>query len=217
MAVAPVELTVSVGAPVIVQPTGEVQTVPVPESVLPLPPVARVPVNPVQVMLMTEVLTPAAHVQVTAPDKAVKNTVSAAPGTVCPPAPPSVNAHFVPAVASQVAVPPTQYLAAIYFPLYLCGDSDNIPAGVCRVVNAAYVDHFIDGSSCRQRCTDHGICAIPSNRPACAVVQDAQDQLVAVYRRSNGRSNCQSLRLCGQVILINSGNIRRQCSRRCGC
>jgi hypothetical protein len=78
---AAVELAVSVGAPVIVQVTGEVQRVVVPASVLELPPVARVPVKPVQLMLRTVGLV-ADQVQVTAPDAAVKNTSSVAPGTV---------------------------------------------------------------------------------------------------------------------------------------
>ena len=116
IAVEPVELTVSVGAPVIVQVAGEFQTVPVPRRVLLLPAVARVPVKPVQLMLNTAVLAPTAHVTVTAPDKAVKNTVSAAPGTDCPPPPPSAYAHLLPALLSQFAVPPTQYLFAIMHP-----------------------------------------------------------------------------------------------------
>jgi hypothetical protein len=52
-------------------------------------------------------------VNVTAPEAASKNTSSAAVGTAEPPPPPEVVAHLVPAVASQVAVPPTQYLFAI--------------------------------------------------------------------------------------------------------
>ena len=52
-------------------------------------------------------------VTVLAPEAASKNTVSALVGTACPPAPPEVSAHLEPAVASQAAVPPTQYLFAI--------------------------------------------------------------------------------------------------------
>lgn len=113
MAVEPAELTVIVGAPVIVQLTGELQTVPVPARVFEFPAVARVPVKPVQLILRTVVLTPATHVTVTAPDAASKNTSSEAPGTDAPPAPPEVVAHLVPAVLFQLSVPPTQYLEAI--------------------------------------------------------------------------------------------------------
>jgi hypothetical protein len=69
---------------------------------------ARVPVNPAKVMLRQ-----AAEeiVQVTAPDAPSKNTSSEDVGTAWPPAPPEVNAHLVPAVPSQFAVPPTQYLS----------------------------------------------------------------------------------------------------------
>ena len=114
IAVEPVELTVIVGAPVIVQLTGEFHTNPVPASVLFCPAVARVPVKPVQLMLRTVGLA-AAHVTVTAPDRAVKNTASAGLGTPAPPGPPSVadqNAD----VLFQLAVPPTQYLFAIMRP-----------------------------------------------------------------------------------------------------
>ncbi len=52
---------------------------------------------------------------VTAPLLASKNTSSDVVGTACPPAPPEVKAHFVPAVASQLSEPPTQYLFAIIF------------------------------------------------------------------------------------------------------
>ena len=67
---------------------------------------ANVPVNPVKSKLAQ--LTPEVTVTVTAPEVAVKNTSSAAVGTAWPPAPPSVKAHLVPAVASHEAVPPTQ-------------------------------------------------------------------------------------------------------------
>ena len=72
---------------------------------------ANVPVNPVKSTDITVGVDP--RVTVPAPDDALKNTVSAAPGTVAPPVPPEVADHLVPAVASQVAVPPTQYLVAI--------------------------------------------------------------------------------------------------------
>lgn len=76
---------------------------------------ANVPVNPVQVMDCAPVL-PVEMVTVLAPDSAVKNTASADVGTLAPPAPPSVVAHLVPAVPSQAAVPPTQYLSAMFTP-----------------------------------------------------------------------------------------------------
>ena len=65
-----------------------------------------VPVNPVQVK--SKQVAVAEIVTVTAPDAASKNTLSALVGTACPPAPPDVSAHLVPAVASHEAVPPTQ-------------------------------------------------------------------------------------------------------------
>lgn len=65
-----------------------------------------VPVNPVHVRFRQ--LAAAVIVTVTVPEAAVKNTLSTLVGTVCPPAPPDVAAHLVPAVASQFAVPPTQ-------------------------------------------------------------------------------------------------------------
>lgn len=49
----------------------------------------------------------------TAPEAASKNTSSAEVGTAAPPAPPEVVAHFVPAVASHAAEPPTQYRSEI--------------------------------------------------------------------------------------------------------
>ena len=68
---------------------------------------AMVPVKPVQVMDLAPVLpVEMVHVPV---DAASKNTSSAEVGTASPPAPPEVNAHLVPAVPSQAAVPPTQY------------------------------------------------------------------------------------------------------------
>lgn len=82
-----------------------------------------VPVNPVQSRdLHRETAVPV--VTVTAPDSAVKNTRSPASGAEAPPAPPSVAAHFAPAVASQVAVPPTQYLSV---PAPPCTRGNHLP------------------------------------------------------------------------------------------
>ena len=64
------------------------------------------PVNPVA--LSVKHCCGPVTVTVTAPDAASKYTSSALVGTEAPPAPPDVAAHFVPAVASQIAVPPTQ-------------------------------------------------------------------------------------------------------------
>jgi hypothetical protein len=76
---------------------------------------ANVPVKPVQLIDFAPVL-PEAIVQVTAPDVASKNTSSADVGTLAPPAPPTVEAHLVPAVPSQDAVPPRQNLSAMFTP-----------------------------------------------------------------------------------------------------
>lgn len=81
-----------------------------PDTVMPAVPV-MVPVNPVQLMDFAPVL-PVAMVTVFTPDAESKNTSSADVGTEAPPAPPDVVAHLVPAVPSQFAVPPTQYLSA---------------------------------------------------------------------------------------------------------
>ena len=71
------------------------------------PPVpAKVPVNPVK--FKSRQFAAPVFVTVTAPEAAVKNTLSAEEGTASPPVPPSVNAHLVPAVESHAAVPPTQ-------------------------------------------------------------------------------------------------------------
>jgi hypothetical protein len=67
----------------------------------------KVPVNPVKFRFKQAPVTPEI-VTVTAPEAAVKNTLSALVGTAAPPAPPSVVAHFVPAVVFHVLVPPTQ-------------------------------------------------------------------------------------------------------------
>jgi hypothetical protein len=74
---------------------------------------ANVPVNPVQLMDLAPVL-PLEMVQVPE-DRFVKNTSSALVGTLAPPPPPDVVDHLVPAVPSQFAVPPTQYLSAISY------------------------------------------------------------------------------------------------------
>lgn len=72
----------------------------------------KVPVNPVQLIDRATV----EFDKVTVPvERLVKKTSSAAVGTDAPPAPPEVVAHLVPAVASHVADPPTQYLLAIFF------------------------------------------------------------------------------------------------------
>lgn len=81
-------------------------SVTLPETEIPSVP-ARVPVNPVQLMDLAPVL-PVAMVTTAAPEAASKYTSSADVGTVSPPGPPEVSAHFVPAVPSQFAVPPTQ-------------------------------------------------------------------------------------------------------------
>ena len=73
---------------------------------------AMVPVNPVKLSVFAPVF-PVEIVTVPAPDAASKNTSSAVVGTACPPAPPDVSDHLVPAVPSQAAVPPTQYRKAI--------------------------------------------------------------------------------------------------------
>jgi hypothetical protein len=80
-------------------------SVTLPATVIAAVPV-RVPANPVQLMLRAPVL-PVAIVQVPV-EAASKNTSSAVVGTEAPPAPPDVAAHLVPAVPSQLAVPPTQ-------------------------------------------------------------------------------------------------------------
>jgi len=76
---------------------------------------AIVPVKPVQLIDKAPVL-PVAIVTVPV-DATSKKTASAVVGTDAPPAPPDVVAHFVPAVPSQDAVPPTQYLSAILWRL----------------------------------------------------------------------------------------------------
>lgn len=99
----PVPMNCMVPAPVAVMPTTSVR---LPDKMIDAVKV-KPPVNPVQVMDLAPVL-PAAIVQVTAPELPSKNTSSADVGTAAPPAPPDVVAHFVPAVPSQEAVPPTQ-------------------------------------------------------------------------------------------------------------
>ena len=91
-----------------------VDKVTLPDTVIPAVPV-NVPVNPVQLMLLAPVF-PAAMVTVLAPESDVKKTSSADVGTDAPPAPPFVADHFVPAVPSQLAEPPTQYLSAMFKP-----------------------------------------------------------------------------------------------------
>jgi hypothetical protein len=72
---------------------------------------ANVPVNPVKVMFL-QIAEETVQVPVEA---ASKKTSSALVGTVSPPGPPDVADHLVPAVPSQFAVPPTQYLSAISY------------------------------------------------------------------------------------------------------
>ena len=67
---------------------------------------ANVPVNPVKFNDCAGLAT--VTVTVPEPDAASKNTSSVLVGTAAPPAPPDVVAHFVPAIASHDAVPPTQ-------------------------------------------------------------------------------------------------------------
>jgi hypothetical protein len=72
-----------------------------------------VPVNPVQFKLRHTLLLRLRET-LTVPDAALRNTSSAEVGTDAPPVPPDVVAHLVPAVPSHVAVPPTQYLSAMF-------------------------------------------------------------------------------------------------------
>lgn len=107
----PVPARVSVPLYVTVIPAAKVT---LPDTVMAVLP-AKVPVNPVQLMDLAPVL-PVAMVQVPV-DRLVKNTSSADVGTLAPPAPPDVVDHLVPAVPSQFAVPPTQYLSATVYTL----------------------------------------------------------------------------------------------------
>jgi hypothetical protein len=86
-----------------------------PDIVIGLNPV-MVPVNPVQ--LIERAPAPDPIVTVPAPDAALKNTSSAEVGTEAPPGPPDVADHLVPAVPSQLAVPPTQNLSGIRWSLF---------------------------------------------------------------------------------------------------
>jgi hypothetical protein len=72
---------------------------------------AMVPVKPVKVRFLQFPV--AVRVQVIVPDAASKNTSSALVGTDAPPGPPDVADHLVPAVPSQLAVPPTQKRSGI--------------------------------------------------------------------------------------------------------
>jgi hypothetical protein len=107
----PVPFNVSVPLYVNVIPATSVT---LPDTVMAALP-ANVPVNPVQLMDLAPVL-PLEMVQVPE-DRFVKKTSSALVGTLAPPPPPDVVAHLVPAVPSQAAVPPTQYLSAISYTL----------------------------------------------------------------------------------------------------
>jgi hypothetical protein len=107
----PVPLKVIVPVYVYPIPTASVT---LPDTVIAAVP-ANVPVNPVQLMDLAPVL-PLEMVQVPV-DRFVKKTSSALVGTLAPPPPPDVVDHLVPAVPSQAAVPPTQYLSAISYTL----------------------------------------------------------------------------------------------------
>lgn len=110
---------VSVPVPVILNVPEYVIVIPAESVMLPATVIvtdpAKVPVNPVQLMDLAPVL-PELMVQVPV-DRLVKNTSSAVVGTLAPPAPPDVVDHLVPAVPSQFAVPPTQYLSATVYTL----------------------------------------------------------------------------------------------------
>ena len=96
---------------------------PMPEAMVRLPAILilrappKMPVKPVKFKLRAALA--AETVTVTAPELASKNTSSALVGTVSPPGPPDVAAHLVPAVPSQLAVPPTQYLSAMTTPSHI--------------------------------------------------------------------------------------------------
>jgi hypothetical protein len=71
------------------------------------------PVNPVHVTDLAMAVPRIATVL--PPEFASKNTSSDDVGTAAPPAPPDVVDHLVPAVPSQFAAPPTQYLFAMRY------------------------------------------------------------------------------------------------------
>jgi hypothetical protein len=75
---------------------------------------SNVPVKPLKLIVKQSTLTP--KVTVPPPLLALNNTASAAVGTDSPPAPPEVADQFAVFIASQVPVPPTQYLFAIVSP-----------------------------------------------------------------------------------------------------
>jgi hypothetical protein len=103
---------------------------------------ANVPVNPVQLMDLAPVF-PLEMVQV--PEEvASKKTSSALVGTAAPPAPPTVSAHFVPAVPSHAAVPPRQKRSAILALLKSqCLVSMRIQLYMARPTNSSSVTHVI--------------------------------------------------------------------------
>jgi hypothetical protein len=45
----------------------------------------------------------------------------------------------------------------------LGGYGNHIPAGVCRVVDAADIEHLVDGCGSRQSGANHGVSGIPSD------------------------------------------------------
>lgn len=83
-----------------------------PEVVIVFEPPTNVPVKAPIVTDVTDGLR-AVSVTVPAPEFPSKVTVSPAPGTVCPPAPPEEAAQLVTLIAVQAPVPPTQNLLAI--------------------------------------------------------------------------------------------------------
>ena len=83
-----------------------------PETVM-VPVDAIVQVEPVVVKLKQGLVVPATTVIVGEPESTLIITSSAAVGTDAPPAPPEVSDQFVVVVASQLPLPPRQYLVAI--------------------------------------------------------------------------------------------------------
>lgn len=86
----------------------------------------------------------------------------------------------------------------------------HIPTSVVGVVDAADVNSLVDYGGSWQYSANHGVGGVPSQRTSGAVVQDSDDQLVAVYRSSSRSGNSQASRLSSQVILVKRGNVGRQ-------
>lgn len=102
-------------------------------------------------------------------DDASKNTSSAVVGTLAPPGPPEVVAHFVPAVPSQFAVPPTQYRSAMSrVPpqskslLCLRGNGNDIPSRQAGVVDAPNIGGFVNSRDRGECNTNSRVGGIPS-------------------------------------------------------